>query len=502
MGAGYAAVKSAFESTYSCLGITCEQVGGYLLNDEAYNEGAAPCGFSQITKYDPDTDVTQHNMLDKDQAEIEDFLAENPPNFAKAKAIYENGANSGARGKLTVAELQTDLEKAALVSQDGVHKGKLKSAAGQGATKVDVTYTSNCVATPESASFDTSGCFTDTSEVSVAGTNIGTPTVVANTYRSLAGFSLQAGEKMTGHATFEKFKLYYGRPDYGDAYIQDAFAGSGAWAGKAPEARLQGVKKGSAYMNVWMYTIREMEDAIDDCESGCKLCNMDPVHAWDEAVAFYSGSLEGTDGSGSGKMLYALADKRCENFKTCSGGSASGTSQVNIDIINQFKIGQHALNDGKCGDLPAIRDKIISLMTVPLVQGSLRYAYKSAQLNGKTPKNLAEGAVFAAAVLPLISSCNAVAAKTISDNMKIDSAYPMGTGYAAVKSAFESTYSCLGITCEQVGGIVLNDEAYSEGAAPCGEDSSPEEYDVDGAKANSICFWITSLVFWSAFLHH
>ena len=52
-------------------------------------------------------------------------------------------------------------------------------------------------------------------------------------------------------------------------------------------------------MNAWMYAIREFEDAIDDCVScGTATCNEhsnDPsVHAWDEGVAFYAGSLEGT----------------------------------------------------------------------------------------------------------------------------------------------------------------------------------------------------------------
>lgn len=37
-------------------------------------------------------------------------------------------------------------------------------------------------------------------------------------------------------------------------------------------------------MNVWMYAIRELEDALDDCNEGCTIenCNDDPVKAWDE----------------------------------------------------------------------------------------------------------------------------------------------------------------------------------------------------------------------------
>ena len=43
-------------------------------------------------------------------------------------------------------------------------------------------------------------------------------------------------------------------------------------------------------------TISKLQDAIRDCQSGCQLCNNAPVHAWDEAVAFYAGSLEGEQG--------------------------------------------------------------------------------------------------------------------------------------------------------------------------------------------------------------
>ena len=51
------------------------------------------------------------------------------------------------------------------------------------------------------------------------------------------------------------------------------------------------------------------------------------VSAPNEAVAFYTGALEGTDGSGN--LLHStLADKRCVNFKTCGreGNKLTGTA--------------------------------------------------------------------------------------------------------------------------------------------------------------------------------
>ena len=81
-----------------------------------------------------------------------------------------------------------------------------------------------------------------------------------------------------------------------------------------------------------MWVIKELEQALDGCQNDCKKtgCNDDTVRAWDEAVAFYTGSLEGSDGNGNGKLLYALADKRCKNFKTCGdlAKSTEGTAQL------------------------------------------------------------------------------------------------------------------------------------------------------------------------------
>jgi hypothetical protein len=88
------------------------------------------------------------------------------------------------------------------------------------------------------------------------------------------------------------------------------------------------------------------------------------------------------------------------------------------------------------------------------VQGTLRYAYKIGLVpSDRSVKNAAEGSTFSAAVLPLVANCNPTAAETVSNEMKFG-VYPSTfPDFAAVKSALESTYSCLGITCAQVGGL-------------------------------------------------
>jgi len=77
--------------------------------------------------------------------------------------------------------------------------------------------------------------------------------------------------------------------------------------------RKEAIQKGIMNMNIFPYVIWEMQDQVNDCKAGILLSNDDnSVHAWDEAVAFYSGSMIGTgvNPSSSGILQYALADKR------------------------------------------------------------------------------------------------------------------------------------------------------------------------------------------------
>merc|ERR1719460_254409 len=168
-------------------------------------------------------------------------------------------------------------------------------------------------------------------------------------YRTIKGFSTAAQDKM--------YYDYYGDFDYADKWVSAALAGTdmsftsgkhgpNAFSTLGDAARIEAVKKGAAYMNVWMYTIREFEDAIDDCltcTSNCNDYSTGSVHAWDEGVAFYTGTLEGTaeGGDSAGKLVYRLAEKRCANFGTCgtAGTATTGTAKVNLDLFPLFQQG-------------------------------------------------------------------------------------------------------------------------------------------------------------------
>jgi hypothetical protein len=222
-----------------------------------------------------------------------------------------------------------------------------------------------------------------------------------------------------------------------------------------PEA----VQKATAYGAVWMYVFRELWHAIylcntHDChEADC--FNEPAVHEVDEAVAFWTGSLEGTDGSGPGVLTYHLADKRCAQFSTCgeNGDSTEGTSKVNIDAFAEFNVASENTVANQCDDLLANTNRLIQLATVPLVQGAINYAHVTGVKQDTDDAVEAEGATFAFLVLPIVHACSPDDAAVIYQNLQ--TGQKNSASYDAVKQAFENNYECMGITAAEVG--VVND---------------------------------------------
>ena len=75
-------------------------------------------------------------------------------------------------------------------------------------------------------------------------------------------------------------------------------------------------------------------------------------------------------------------------------------------------------------------------------------------MNGGGDKEQAEAWAFAMAMLPLIDNCDSDAAATVVTNMQVGISSPMADGWEVVKDAVEGVYSCLGVTCDDVGGLV------------------------------------------------
>jgi len=452
----------------------------------------ANASFEPVASYAPGSQVTDHCALDLDQKAMEAELSKaTDESFEKAKEIYNNGAYSKSYAALKLASgLSASANKGLAVkgyTEEGSEvAGKMYSTYDAGLTDVRVQYKTgdvqdsyvDCQVGALGADGNLGGCLAASGNITIDDTTYDytyTPATDNDNGRTIAGFSLQAEEKMSKYQDFKYFKEYYGVGDYGHHWVTKAFEGGKTefTNGNADFStynyvgKTEAIKKGTVYLNIFMYVVREYEDAIDDCQKGCNTCNDDPVHAWDEGVCFYTGSLEGQEGTSDGKLLHQLADKRCSNFKTCgeNGNEIKGVSKVNIDLFQKLSLGKQQVADGECDAAQVTLGEIIPMMYIPLIQGTLRYAYKVGELK-ETEKSQAEAAVFAASILPRIHAANPESAKIVHDNLQAPA--PPSTDFRAVKLAIESAYESIGIKCADVGGL-WNDATgeYYVGMEPC-----------------------------------
>jgi hypothetical protein len=194
-------------------------------------------------------------------------------------------------------------------------------------------------------------------------------------------------------------------------------------------------------MAIWMYVIRELEHAIYLCETGdCdeeSCLGKGAVHEVDEAYAFFAGSL-----APDGVLTYNLAETLASEFGTGSDGA-----QVNADLLEAFDSAKEAVVGAECAELRTHTTKIVQLMSIPLVQGTLAYT-AAGTATGRQEDEGAERAIFAASVLPLVANCSMEDAEVIYENTKAGAS---GVNLAAVEEAFANNYDCMGITAGDVG---------------------------------------------------
>jgi hypothetical protein len=303
--------------------------------------------------------------------------------------------------------------------------------------------------------------------------------------QTLQRFSTKARDEMylcenCPYKDFEKFYNYYGVWDYADQFIMAAKAGTrtseferGAvnFSGMDMIGRGQAILSASVYLSIFMRVIRQMERALDDCQLGLEVDSTSGLISWDSAVALYTGSLEGLTGAGDGVLLYNLADERCMDFRTCGiteDDATTGRSYVNVHVFQEFRDGQRKLRQGDCKGPRVNKERIVQLMTVPLIQSTLLYAWKQSYGGDANEATEATGATFAAAIQPFIHDCGnggPADAETIHTNMKVDHD---ATDFESVKLALERNYQCLNISCANVGGYWdAESQKFMEGAGPC-----------------------------------
>lgn len=136
------------------------------------------------------------------------------------------------------------------------------------------------------------------------------------------------------------------------------------------------------------------------------------------------------------------------------------------------------IRNGECEGVKDLRDSIVAIMTIPLIQGTIRYAHLLATEDEYWAPYGAEAAAFASSLLPLVHQCDPASAKIIHDNLQVQNM--PNVDFMAVKRSLEKNYPCLKVSCKQVGGI--NNPfsgGYLENAEPCTEFFGQMTVDLD-----------------------
>lgn len=421
--------------------------------------------------------MTDQTAMDLDQNAIMYYLVlADDESYEVAKAIYDHGSYTDVYAvmQLTYGGIPAEIPKGTEISgrtMDGTEIiGEAYEDIAAGVSSLKFKYPITDVAPPNQVGCIvgqlpeawqiTGGCLKEIGTIVIDGHVLSyTHSIADGTMngRSFKKWSTDAESQMSTYSDFSKFKEYYGRSDFADEWITAAlvgratnFTGTGGadFSTYGFGGRKHAAMKGTAYITDPMITIRQLEYGLDLCQEADQDAS---IYAWDEGVAFYTGSMILGD---PGILMYALGEKRCGDFSTCgrNANESSGTSYVNLEMFDIFNLGQDHLRRGECDPIRDLVDRAVSLMSIPVIQGTLRYAYKISSGMSTTEVPKSEGAVFAAGVLPRVHYCNEADAEIIYDNMKVGA---LSTDYDSVLKAFENNYECLGITDEEIGVLTM-----------------------------------------------
>jgi hypothetical protein len=282
--------------------------------------------------------------------------------------------------------------------------------------------------------------------------------------------------------TFQTFQIFYGGvSDFADLWMQAAFDETSIIFGtKAPKAvmfndwtvegRSSAVRWGAVVLHIWMAVASYLEKSLAalrvHCSNGDRQAQENAKEAWDDAFSLYTGSL--AEAEATGYLLYNFAEIQCQSFGTCRKGEES---PVNTEIVHNFVLGKQHIQDGKedmCAMLQQNVERIQALLKVPIIQASLKSLYAIDMEDDQRPEIQGEAAAYSAALAPVLSACSSGSADIIYNDMFPNGLSKNTGSFEVVKSALERNYLCLGVTCQNVGGIItVRGDHYLDRAEAC-----------------------------------
>jgi len=333
------------------------------------------------------------------------------------------------------------------------------------------------------------GAYDEAEHIYKNGRNSHVPNDKTKFVRTLQDFALSSDLEKAPF--FEKYTDYYlGSKDYADIEIRKAL--NGAFSNMTHEQRKIVAINSTVYLVVFMYIQRHVWIAHDLCEEAVNN-NEDGtisekernkiLHNWDQAVAFFVGSLEGSTDGGSpeyfnGLLQFNLNRQMCRKFGDCVENT-NFHSKTNDLMIDAFNTGKKQVLDGPyCKNLKNnIISRIEPLLMAGLFQGLLSTSYDitniEAGMNGIIDNpEMAENYIFALSVIPIINEFYPAGTETIKDNsINIsDSTPPMNDGYGKIFEVVASTYAntqahVVRLKCEDVGMFIKKDDT-TQGICP------------------------------------
>jgi hypothetical protein len=270
-----------------------------------------------------------------------------------------------------------------------------------------------------------------------------------------------------------KVLMYFGRPEFGNMFVTAALDGKQAplapgvydFARWTLDGRQEFVKKGTAYLILAMQVLIELENSVTECAKGCTTSTCSAINSLEKAVAYYTGSLEGSDGKPKGVGMHQLASDQCINFNMCRDGTES---MVNREMSRLFYEMKRDILGKNCAPARTNKDRFLKWFYMPFIQGTLRSAYitSTATTNATAERDAAEGLTYATSVLPLVQACNKTDSRIIWNYFQLG--YNRTNKFNEVKQALERNYRCMNIFCNEVGGLWdYSKMRYFPGAEPC-----------------------------------
>lgn len=198
-------------------------------------------------------------------------------------------------------------------------------------------------------------------------------------------------------------------------------------------------------LNIWPHVVHKLYNTLDKCLNNNFSKENEGVQNIDEAVAYYIGSKQETGSHVQGYLLYGLAEKTSEMFNM---ELIDGQSRVNRKVLRYLKeaalqltFNSGCTQPGVVSNLGVIIQKIVSQMTIPLIQ-HLIYFLKT---NDRDRVKL-----YSHAVIPLLSPCTAETYRYLKKELITDLPYQASNVNDIIR-ALQSTYRCIGVTCDEIG---------------------------------------------------